>query len=52
MNNINSKCLSLSECDKILNRVDKKYSKEELEEIRDFIYNLNLIIMEFHKSAE
>ena len=50
MNSVNSKYLSLSECEKILNKGDEKYSKEEIEEIRDVIYNLSLIVMEFHKS--
>jgi hypothetical protein len=52
MNSVNSKYLSLSKCEKILNRGDKKYSKEEVEEIRDAIYNLSLIVMEFHKSSK
>jgi hypothetical protein len=52
MNRVNSKYLSLSECEKILKEGDKKYSEEEIKEIRDAIYNLSLIVMEFHKSSK
>ena len=50
MSRLNSKYLSLSDCAKILNKDGNKYSEEEIKEIRDVIYNLSLIVMEFHKN--
>ena len=50
MSRLNSKYLSLPDCEKILNKDGNKYSEEEVKEIRDVIYNLSLIVMEFHKN--
>ncbi len=52
MNRVNSKYLSLSECERILNKDSNKYSEEEIKEIRDVMYNLSLIVMEFHKISK
>jgi hypothetical protein len=43
---------NLSYCEKILNKDSNKYSEKEIKEIRDVIYNLSLIIMDFNKSSQ
>ena len=52
MNNLNSKYLSLTSCEKILNKRGNNYTKEEIKEIRDVMYDLSLILMEFHKISK
>jgi len=36
--------LSVGECEKILNKKSKKYSREEIKEIRDYLYGYAEII--------
>tara|TARA_B100000579_G_C22579960_1_gene733002 strand:- start:301 stop:459 length:159 start_codon:yes stop_codon:yes gene_type:complete len=52
MNRFNPKYLNLCDCEKILNKDSNKYSEQEVKKIRDVIYNLSLIVMEFHKVSK
>tara|TARA_B110000444_G_C18497461_1_gene436368 strand:- start:431 stop:589 length:159 start_codon:yes stop_codon:yes gene_type:complete len=47
VNKLDSKYLSIQECEVILNGEEKKYSLEEVKIARDIIYNLSLVIVSY-----
>lgn len=40
--------LSIERCNEILNKKDKKYTKEKVKAIRDYLYLLTLLIDELN----
>lgn len=41
--------ISLKDCDEILNKTERKYTQEQVEKIRDFLYQIASIINESNK---